>query len=341
MRFDNRHLFSGKINGKTLNEFKQFDYKETSLEERLKLVNEKIDLSKDENGLSFFDNYICSHYKNNLNGRDELAENHEVFKTLENMANYLLGSTEIRELRKKEEQQYKFYVDESEFRLRTKKEQLFENVANDNEMSSENIIHFLLSNKSENHVIVSNISVNQSDINEDSYCGRVLKDYYAFLKYLDAQLKNPNEENKGKRYILTKNKNEVTQDMVLTKTALKGIIKFKHAYKSSAIIDWDCFDWRNHSHIKEALYVKRSFHPDNDLSFILLDMDNLVKEMCENKKLTKPEIKIYKLIKQGLKNNEIAEILKVRRTYISNTVAVIVKKISNYAVYKNWHKEQN
>ena len=70
-------------------------------------------------------------------------------------------------------------------------------------------------------------------------------------------------------------------------------------------------------------------------------MDSLVKEMCENKKLTKPEIKIYKLIKQGLKNNEIAEILKVRRTYISNTVAVIVKKISNYAVYKNWHKEQN
>ena len=39
MRFDNRHVFSGKINGYSLRDFKDFDYKLLSLEERLKRIN--------------------------------------------------------------------------------------------------------------------------------------------------------------------------------------------------------------------------------------------------------------------------------------------------------------
>ena len=337
MRFDNRHLFSGKINGQKLRDFKQFDYSISSLEERLKFVNEKIENSKDENNLSFFDNYVNKHYKVALSGGDELSEKHDVFKTLENMANYILGSTEVRELRKTEEQQYKFYMDETEFKLRTQREQLFENISNNNDISSENVIHFLLSNKDINHVIVSNVTVNQKDIHEDSYCGEVLRDYYSFLSHINSQIKNPDEKYKGKRYILTKNKNEVTQDMINVKTSLKGVIKFKQACKGKTVVDWNCFDWRKHSHIKEALYINKVVNQEDDLSFILLDMDNLVKEMHSKGKITKSEMKIYRFIKQGYKNNEIAEILNVRRTYISNTVAVIVKKISNYAVSLNWH----
>lgn len=337
MRFDNRHLFSGKINEQKLADFKQFDYSISSLKERLDFVNEKLNSSNDKNGLSFFDNYICKHYKVALSSGDELSEKHDVFKTLENMANYLLGSTEIRELRKNEEQQYKFYMDETEFKLRTQREQLFENISNNNDISSENVIHFLLSNKDTNHVIVSNVTVNQQDIHEDSYCGKVLKDYYSFLSHINSQIKNPDEKYKGKRYILTKNKNEVTQDMINVKTSLKGVIKFKQSCKGKTLVDWDCFDWKNHSHIKEALYINKRINQEDDLSFILLDIDNLVKEMYKKNKITKSEMRIYKFIKQGYKNNEIAEILNVRRTYISNTVAVIVKKISKYAVSLNWH----
>lgn len=337
MRFDNRHLFSGKINEQKLTDFKQFDYSISSLDERLNYVNEKLNANRDENGLNFFENYVCKHYKVALNGGDELSEKHEVFKTLENMANYLLGSSEIRELRKNEEQQYKFYVDETEFRLRTQREQLFENISSNNDISSENVIHFLLSNKDVNHMVIANVSVNQQDIHEDSYCGRVLKDYYSFLSHINKQIKNPDEKFKGKRYILTKNKNEVTQDMINVKTSLKGIIKFKQTCKGKTLVDWECFDWKNHSHIKEAIYINKRINQEDDLSFILLDIDNLVKEMYSKNKITKSEMKIYKLIKQGYKNNEIAEVLNVRRTYISNTVAVIVKKISNYAVSLNWH----
>lgn len=339
MGFDNRHIFVGKINGATLNDFRQFDYKISSVNERLNYVNNMIESSKDENGLSFFENYVDNHYKDKLNGGDELAEGNNVFKVLENMANYLLGSEEIREQRKNDKQQYKFYIDESEFRLRTQKEQLFENVANNNNMNSENVIHFLLTSKNENYKTVSGVTVTAKDIHEDSYCGKVLKDYHDFLVHIDNQIKNPDDEYKGKRYILTKAKKEVLSDMVLTKTQLKGITKSKHVLKDSTVIEWDCFDWKNHNHVKELIYIQCGFHPENELSFYLLDLESLVKEMIKNNKFTNSERKIYKLIRLGYKNNEIADTLNVRRTYISNTVAVIVKKISNYAVSKKWHKK--
>ena len=339
MRFDNRHVFSGKINGYSLRDFKDFDYKLLSLEERLKFVNEKIESTRDENGLSFFENYIDRHYKDKLNGSDELSENHDVFKALESAANYLLGSKEIRELRKNEEQQYKFYMDETEFRLRTQKEQLFENVASNNDMSTENVIHFLLTNHNKNHLLANNVSVTAKDIHEDSYCGSILKEYHTFLNHVDSQIKNPTDEYKGKRYILTKNKREILGDMVNCKIMLQKPIKFTHICKGTTVVDWNCFKWDNHAQIKELIYVTNKFHPESDLSFILLDLENLTNEMINKSKLTKSEIKIYKLIRKGCKNNEIAEMLQVGRTYISNTVAVIVKKISNYAVSKHWNEE--
>ena len=61
--------------------------------------------------------------------------------------------------------------------------------------------------------------------------------------------------------------------------------------------------------------------------------------MISKNKLTKSEKQVLLLIRKGYKNNEIADMLQVRRTYISNTVAIIVKKISNYAVSKGWHKD--
>lgn len=336
MRFDNRHIFTGDINGVTLNDFKQLDFKKTSLEERLDVVNNLLYSNVNEQKLNFFENYVDKHYKFKLNSGDELSENHNVFKTLENMANYLLGSTEIREQRKKDEQQYKFYIDESEFRLRVNKEQLFENVANDNDISTENVIHFLLTSQNENHKIVSQTSVAQKDIHEDTYCGEVLRQYNQMLVHVDKQIKNPDEKYKGKRYLLTKAKRDLLDDMTLVKVQLKGITKPKNLLKDSTCTDWNCFKWSNHKHVKELLYVRCGFHPENDISFLVLDVENLVKEMFKNKKLTNSEFKIYKMIRQGYKNNEIADILQVNRTYISNTVAIITKKVSNYAVSKHW-----
>ena len=337
MGFDNRHLFSGEINGQTLGDFRKLNYKENSLEKRLQLVNEKLESSKDENGLNFFENYTLKHYKDKLNSSDELSEKNEVFKTLENMANYLLGSEEIREIRKKEKQQYKFYIDETEFRLRTNKEQLFENVANDNDIKAENVIHFLLSKYNENYKLGSSISVTAKDIHEKDFCGDILYQYHQLLTHVDKQIKNPDEEYKGKRYILTKAKRDLIDDMTLVKTQLKGIIKPKHLLKDSTVTEWDCFNWGNRKHVKELIYIQTGFHPENEISFIIMDLKTLVQEMKQEGKLSKSEIKVYNLIRQGYKNNEIAEKLNVRRTYISNTVAVIVKKISNFAISKGWN----
>lgn len=338
MGFDNRHIFMSKINGLSLNDFKKLNYKDMKLEERLENIQHLLDASIDKNGLNFFENYILKHYKDKLNSSDELSEKHEVFKTLEKMANYLLGSEESREQRKQEKQQYKFYVDETEFRLRTNKEQLFENVASDNDISSENIIHFLLSKNNENYKTASTISVTAKDIHSDGLCGEVLSQYNELLAHVDKQIKNPDDEYKGKRYILTKAKRDLLDDMVIAKTQLKGIIKPKHVLKDSTEINWDSFSWGNRAHVKELLTVQTKFHPENDLSFILLDLEMLVDSMIKNNKLSKSEIKVYKMLRQGMKNNEIADELQVRRTYVSNTIAVVTKKVCNAAIAKKWNQ---
>lgn len=339
MRFDNRHIFEGDLNGQTLSDFKQYNYEIKDLDSRLEFINEKLNEKLDDKGMNFFEKYTERHYKNKLSGNDELSENHAVFKTLENMANYLLGSTEIRELRKKEEQQYKFYIDETEFKLRTQKEQLFENLSANNDMSSDNVIHFLLSPYTENYKLSPNLTITSKDLNDGTECARILRDYNEFLKHINVQLKNPSKKYKGKRYLLTKAKSEVLGDMLLTKTQLQGIIKAKHVLKDSGETDWDCFDWGNHRHVKELIYATTGFHPENDLSFHILDLETLTKEMIDNGKFTKAESQIYKLIRKGYKNNEIAEMLNVRRTYISNSVAIIVKKVSDYAVSKKWNEK--
>ena len=54
MRFDNRHIFSGKINGKSLSDLRQLDYKTTDLESRKQIIEDLIDSTRDEKGLTFF-----------------------------------------------------------------------------------------------------------------------------------------------------------------------------------------------------------------------------------------------------------------------------------------------
>lgn len=334
MGFDNVHIFNGNINGVNIYKFKQLDYKINKVEDRINFINDLMVDSRDDRGLNFFENYIDKHYKDKLSGNDELSTEHDVFKTLESMANYILGSDEGRELRKNDKQKYKFYMDENEFRLRTQKEQLFENVANDNDIKTENVIHFLLNTKSENYRLSSNVSVTKKDISNDDYCGQILREYDTLLQHINKEIKNPTQN--GKRYILTKTKRNILNDMLTTKTYFKGLIKFKHMSKDSCVIDWDCFDWTNRNHIRELIYVQKEFNPENDLSFILVDLDNLLKKMKFKGHFTKAEKKVLNLIRQGYKNNEIADELKVRRTYVSNTISNVVKKICDYASLLNW-----
>lgn len=336
MSFENRHIFRGKIDEKNVYDYISLDYNIQGLDGRKKEV---LNILIDKNGKEFFEKYFDNYFKVAVNQYDELSEKNNVCKALENMANYLLGSEEIRADRKKDVQQYKFYVNRQEFNLRTKKEESLEGklgyvnnkIDNDNIDNDDKIIHFLLTNstnpkKSKKQVITA------KDIHEDSYCGEVLRAYQSGKDFIDKELSCPNRF-KGKRYKLTKMKSDLEYDMIYCKNHLKGVFgeKPKNLLIGYAAPSWDMFDFTNKEHMKKLIYIQNEFDPDSDLSYLLMDLETLIQDTYKNKILTEKEYTTIKLIRQGYKNIEIAKYLNVDKSRITIQVNTIISKLCKYA----------
>lgn len=340
MGFENRHIFKGVINGKNLNNYTKLNYKIKDLKSRKVIVDEILNKDIDEYGRNFFEVYFDEHYKSEANKCDELSEKNNVCKILENMANYLLGSKEIREDRKNDKQQYKFYINKEEFNLRTKKEDFLENMVpsetgtNSNNNCHDAIIHFLVKNKKNNKKIKTQ-AITTKNLKEDSYCGEVLRDYNRIYKVITNELINPKEFN-GKRYKLTKLKKDLFYDMIYCKDHLKGVFGYKpkNLLPDNTKPNWDAFDWKNPTHVKELIYLQVAFNPEKEISFLIMDLEILIDKMNRNNLLTKKELKTYQLIRLGYKNIEISKISKVNKSRISLQVNTIVDKICKSAKNK-------
>lgn len=333
MSFENRHIFKGNIEGKNLYNYIGLDYKVKDLETRKKKVDDILNESIDEYGRSFFEIYLDEYFKSEVSQCDELSEKNNVCRTLEAMANYLLGSEEIREERRNDTQNYKFYINKEEFNLRTKKEDLLNGMVpectdnNSNNNSHDNVMHFLLSNK-KNSKKVKVQGITNADLKEDTTCGQVLRDYNSLYKAVSDSLLNPNEF-KGKRYKLTKLKKDLFYDMIYCKDHLKGVFgyKLKSPLIESTQPDWSLFDWYNSTHVRELIYLQNEFSPEDEISFLIMDLELLIKKMLSDKALTNKEMAAYKLIRRGYKNVEIAKVLNVNKSRVSLLVNSIVDKI--------------
>ena len=349
MSFENRHIFKGKINGIKLSDFREgLDYKKTKLEDRKNIVEKLIE----EKGM-FFEEYFDNHYKAELNQNDELAENNNVCATLEMMADYLLGADEVRSERKNK-QEYRFYRDKTEFKLRTKKEESLNGklqfasskVDTDKADNDERVIDFLLKS-GENSKKSKAQKIFKKDLEEDSYCGEVLREYQCFIDDIERKLKDikinkNNSPYKGKRYLLTKAKKDLHYDMIYCKTHLRGTFgeKLKCPLQESTCPDWDKFDWHEKSHIKALLFMQCEYEPQEDLAYMILDLEHIIKELKkevynnELKKIsfTNNEVIVVDYVRRGYSITEIKNIMRVSQQRVSQIVDNIVMKIQEYTL---------
>lgn len=336
--YEKRHYFNSEINNTKVNDFKNLDYTINSLAERKAFVEE---LLKNDN--DFFAIYFDKFYKFNPSMNDELSEKNTVCKTIENLANYLLGSEEIREDRKNSKTQYKFYVDETEFKLRTKREVSMTSLTGKSQNSEieslDNVIHFLKQNK-DNFKKEKTLTIKTSDMKQNDYCSEVLKDYNILYAFLTEEIKNPNKF-KGKRQKLTKMKKDVMDDMLYTKETLRGVFgqNPRNLLTDSTCPNWNELDYTNPEHMKKLLYVNIGFHPENEVSFFLMDLKKLYKECIKRKILSVNEIKTYKMLRRGYKNVEIATELNVDRYVVTRIVNTLSKKLSKTALELGWNEE--
>lgn len=336
--YGKRHLFGGKINDTKINDFRNLNYALNGLNERKEFVDE---LLKNDN--DFFAIYFDDFYKDNVGVNDELSEKNVVCKTLETLASYLLGSEEVRKDRKDEKTQYKFYVDETEFILRTKRELPMTSLtkkSNDVDIEAlDNVIHFLKQNM-ENFKKEKVLTLKNADFKRNDYCSEILNAYNVLYIFLSEEIKNPTKI-KGKRQKLTKMKKEVMDDMLYCKEHLLGVFgkTLKNPISDSTKPNWDKLDYTNVEHMKKLLYVTSGFHPENELSYFLMDLKTLHKECLKRKMFSSKEIKVYNMLRQGYKNVEIAEELQVERYVITRTVNTIAKKLCKTAIDLGWKEE--
>lgn len=349
MAFSSQPNFIGVLDGTDVNELnKKIDYSKIHLEERKNVVNNILD------NTSFYDEYFQDHFKAAINSYDHLSSEVNVCKSLERMANYLLNSKEIKQEEDAEKTHYVFHTDEKYFRKKVAREQSIEQMANTENGDHENaVIHFLKRDdgnfKKEKIQTIStkDIRVDKKNSQEDvDYVISVINDYKDFYDRITDKLINKDTD--INRYLLTKVKGQLTDDIIYSKDHLLGVFGYdlRNAQKETACPSLDIFDFTNWNHVygrkvtfhgisprgkkiehtvvaKGLMFFKPSNDMSDDFNLTLVDLANTI----EKANLTEEEKQILELSQNGLTLEEIAEIFNTYHLKISRALRIIANKI--------------
>lgn len=329
MAFETRHLFNAKINKQVLGDF-NVDYTLTKLEDRKDYIDKLIGDVRDEFKRNFFEVYFDEFYKPNLNMYQKLSDKINVCLKLERLADYLLGSFEVRQERKKEITKYYFYVNKEEFISRTRRESLF---TKEGIEEQDNAIHFLLNVHMRNPKKSKAQKIFMEDFKKDDEAAKVLNEYKIFLDILNDLQKEGNYSKKR----ISAMKGTILEDMIRVKTALRGTFgeHLKNPLKESTEPSWEKFDYTNIEHIKNALKVSKEFDPNDDLSYIVLDLDMTVNKLYKEGIIKPKQIQLLKLLKDGYSYSEAGQVIGLAKTSVFHSLDSIAKKIAKYYINLN------
>lgn len=385
--------FDGEINGIAIKDFKLIRddmnvYEVEKSKDRIGVVNGKI-AETDGFLKDYFSNSLGVKFSPGTTG--SLSEDNPVCKEIEKWADYILASQDVREERrieKKRGELYGFYVDKTEMKNLTSREDYldaivsFVNHQNLNENNSisgneDRIINHLTKTKKGNYKKSKKITSKQYELNKGDYAAEVLNEYQNAIEKIECiirvidGLNNIKEDKKsqwilritnqfsyvgggsieeiekyilskykGRRQILLKIKSSMKYDMEYCVVHLRGIFgeNPKNLLQDSTCPNWDKFDWHNPSHIKELLFLIKEFEPQDDVAYLVLDLEMIIEKMKKENKFTRNESLVVDLIRQGYKIKEIKDEVNLSQPRISSIVKNIVKKITNYTL-DNWRVE--
>lgn len=310
-----------KINdSKTINEklykLNDLDRSVSSLEDRLKEVNEKLDST------DLYVNYFENQYNPNLTGDMALSEDIPVCKSLEKMANYLLMSNESKQMDKDERNNYVIHKDRDKFMKKLNRE-------NSDFMDDENIVHFLI--KQRNDYKPKTQKITAYDINKDTETGRVLREYNNFLININKALQ---EKPDSRWFMFSRAKSQVKNDMLYVKKMLDGIwgenIKPISVPKKT---DYYFIDFTDYKTVEYLIKMEQpDFDFNQELWLVWLEFNDVVKKA----NLTEEEYFVFYLLQKQWNIKEISEYLninydRVKRTVINNIVKKIIKVGDKYS----------
>ena len=348
MYLDNNNHFYGEISGRTIKSFLDFDYNLKTTEERidhLYKVLETYEIGDSEFYHEYFDEVYDQDRKfgkiNIVIGKDKSQYTESnVAKALEIMANYILVVDE-----KEKGVDYKIYESEELFNRACQEYKLVNSIAKANggqsmrvgDNNGETPEPFPIFQLPKNYKKVKDLKLEKDDLEKYPY----MNDYYNFYEYLKEESKRLwskgklTREESIKRGKIKKLLPEVKKDMMEVKKQLQMPIIWKSPLKDEGYTDYDELDMFDKNVVKELLKVHKQVDLQDDLSCILVDLENLIKKI----NFTKRQGQVLRLWTNNVGTFEIAKELKIKpQTVVSSLNSVIDLIVKQYGKeYEEWY----
>ena len=340
MYLDNNNHFYGKINGKSIGSFLKFNYNLNTCEERIDFVNEVLEMYRVD-GVEFYNEYFDEVYDQDRKfgkidiviGKDKSQYTESnIASALEMIANYILAVDE-----KDKGINYKIYTSEELFNRACREYNVINSVAKANgglDMNyGENVSEaFPIFQLPKNFKKVKDLKVEKKDLEKYP----PMKDYTDFYEYLKEEskrlwnTKGLSKEDMVRRSKIKKILPEIKKDIIEVKKQLQMPIIWKAPLKDNGGADYDELDMFDKNVVKELLQVHKQVDLQDDLSCILVDLDNLI----NNVEFTKRQYEVLELWRNGLTIENISKELHVKE----NTVSITLNRAID-SIIKQYEKE--
>ena len=340
MYLDNNNHFYGKINGKSIGSFLKFNYNLNTCEERIDFVNEVLEMYRVD-GVEFYNEYFDEVYDQDRKfgkidiviGKDKSQYTESnIASALEMIANYILAVDE-----KDKGINYKIYTSEELFNRACREYNVINSVAKANgglDMNyGENISEaFPIFQLPKNFKKVKDLKVEKKDLEKYP----PMKDYTDFYEYLKEEskrlwnTKGLSKEDMVRRSKIKKILPEIKKDIIEVKKQLQMPIIWKAPLKDNGGADYDELDMFDKNVVKMLLQVHKQVDLQDDLSCILVDLDNLI----NNIKFTERQYEVLELWRNGLTIENISKELHVKE----NTVSITLDRAID-SIIKQYEKE--
>ena len=340
MYLDNNNHFYGKINGKSIGSFLKFNYNLNTCEERIDFVNEVLEMYRVD-GVEFYNEYFDEVYDQDRKfgkidiviGKDKSQYTESnIASALEMIANYILAVDE-----KDKGINYKIYTSEELFNRACREYNVINSVAKANgglDMNyGENISEaFPIFQLPKNFKKVKDLKVEKKDLEKYP----PMKDYTDFYEYLKEEskrlwnTKGLSKEDMVRRSKIKKILPEIKKDIIEVKKQLQMPIIWKAPLKDNGGADYDELDMFDKNVVKVLLQVHKQVDLQDDLSCILVDLDNLI----NNIKFTERQYEVLELWRNGLTIENISKELHVKE----NTVSITLDRAID-SIVKQYEKE--
>lgn len=357
---------NGEIKGKSIWNFvTALDWEIDNVEDRLNHVR-KILGEYQVDGVNFYHEYFDEvfnqdnpHSKVNLILSTSSARYDEsnISKALEIIESYILCSRDEIENRKKDKIVYKIYNSKELLDRFKQEENLTYKLASVNSDRSNNCDKgdenkldkefenvFAIFQLPKNYKKVKDIVIEKKDFERFP----ILKEYQRSIDHMESKLqelmkidlkkikdKKVKDDIRNRKNILKKNLRLLKLDMLDVKKMIERPIIWKSPLKDSGCADYDALDMFDKEVVKELLRVHKGVDLQDDLSCILVDLENLINKI----EFTDKQRKVLELWSNGLTTGEISKKLKVKpNTVVSclnSVVDLIVKQYEKE--YEEWY----